>query len=50
MISPYAELRFDLMGICYLSKEQADNVINFLKECDILDYDILKEAYTDDDD
>ena len=50
-MNPYIELAYDLGLLnCNLSAEAAQEVITFLEQKGLLDYDTLKEVYLDNDD
>lgn len=46
-IDVYDELKTDLM--MYVSPGKAEDIINWLNRSGLLDYDVLKEYYLDDD-
>jgi hypothetical protein len=46
-INVYNELAIDLLTTCSLNKMQADKIVSFLKENELIDYDVLKEFYAE---
>jgi hypothetical protein len=44
-VDVYDEFRKELLETVYLTEETADDVIAFLNDRGVLDYDMLKEIY-----
>ncbi len=49
MIDVYEELKNSMLESCFITEDQADEVMKFLRGEGVLDYDTLKEMYLDDD-
>jgi len=50
MTSVYKKLAIDLLKTCDLGLDKAERIVKFLQNYGLVDYDTLKEYYSDDED